>query len=63
MKPLSEKAKEELKEVLRTEIGEEKAKLLNDDDIQQVGSFLLALRAEAIKRRIRILSAGVQIHS
>jgi hypothetical protein len=56
MKPLSNKAIQELKEILRTEIGEEKVKLLNNDDIQEVGSFLLVLRAEAIKRRMKTLS-------
>jgi hypothetical protein len=53
MNPLSEKSKEELKKILRTELGEEKVKLLNDDDMQQVGMFLLVLRSEAIKRRMR----------
>jgi hypothetical protein len=50
---ISEKAKDELRAILRSEIGEERVKLLNDEDIQQLGSFLLVLRAEAIKRRSR----------
>jgi cytochrome c553 len=58
MNPLSEQATKELKEILRTEIGEEKVKLLNDDDIQDVGKFLLALRAEAIKRRLKLHSVA-----
>jgi hypothetical protein len=57
---LSEQARAELKDILRAEIGEEKVKLLNDEDIQQLGRFLLVLRAEAIKRRLKLHSEAEQ---
>ena len=51
MKLISEKAKEELKEILFSQIGVEKMNLLNDEDIESLGMFLLTLLAEATKRR------------
>lgn len=51
MKPLSDKAISELKEILRQEIGDSYLNLLNDDDLQKTGMFLLTLLAEGYKRR------------
>jgi hypothetical protein len=51
---LSERAKVELKGILRADIGEEQIKLLNDDDLQQMGCFLLVLHTEAIKRKLTL---------
>ncbi|MCF7864990.1 MAG: hypothetical protein K9M11_00600 [Candidatus Pacebacteria bacterium] len=51
MKTLSTKAIEDLKEALRLEIGEDKSNLLDQNDLQQIGLFLLTLLAEAHKRR------------
>lgn len=56
MKPLSEKAKEDLKKILLVEIGEQSVMLLSDDDLQHAGIFLLTLHAEACKRRLKALS-------
>lgn len=51
MKPLSNKAITDLKEVLRQEIGDSYLNLLNDDDLQEAGMFLLTLLSEGFKRR------------
>lgn len=56
MKPLSDKAVENLKRILLTEIGEAKVKLLNKDDLQKIGLFLLTVHAEACKRKMRLVS-------
>lgn len=55
---ISEKAKEELRAILHSDIGEERVNLLSDDDIEQMGSFLLVLRGEAIKRRLKEADAN-----
>jgi len=51
---LSEQAKIELKQILRTEIGADKVNLLADGDLQELGNFLLVLYMEAIKRKLTI---------
>ena len=51
MKPLSNKAIEELKEILRRDIGEHNVNLLNDDDLQEAGVFFLTIVAEAYRRK------------
>jgi hypothetical protein len=51
MKTLSDKAIEELKEVLRRDIGDHYVNLLSNDDLQQAGVFFLTILAESYRRR------------
>ena len=46
---LSKKAKEDLREVLRKEIGLKATSKMNDEDLNTIGDLLLTVLAEGLK--------------
>jgi len=48
---LSDKAKIELRRLLKKEIGIESVSMLSDNDLNEIGVFLLTLTAESLKMK------------
>jgi hypothetical protein len=58
---LSNKAKDELREILAEELGLDFVRNLNNESLNNLGNFLLVINATSIKKKLRLIDSEVNI--